>query len=341
MRITILHQAISEESAVDEQDVLRQREAVGEALQRLGHEVAIFACTLALDELRRSLEHARPDVVFNLVESLGGSDRLMALVPLLLESLQIPYTGAAAQAILATGSKTLAKTRLARAGLPTSPWVDTEAHDRAIHNVDALPISWPSRWIRKPIYEHASLGMTDDAVVECASLEELIEQTRCWQRSLRRPCLAEPYIEGREFNFSLLAGSDGPRVLPPAEIEFINFVANKPRIVGFAAKWHEQASEYRQTPRKFDFPDRDHPLLDQLADLATRCWTLFAMSGYCRVDFRIDERGRPWILEVNANPCLSPDAGFAAAVAAAGLTYNEGIASVVRDCTGPHSPILR
>jgi D-alanine-D-alanine ligase len=324
MRITILHQAISEESAVDEQDVLRQRDAVREALESLDHEVAVVPCTLALDELRAPLLGLQPDLVFNLVESLGASDRLMALVPLLLESLQISYTGASAQAILSTGNKTLAKAQLAQAGLPTLPWIDGESGDCLLHNIEAMPITWPSSWIRKPIYEHASLGMTDDAVVECASPEDLVEQTRFWQRRLGRPCLAEPYIGGREFNLSLLAIADSP-----------------PRIVGFAAKWDEQASEYQQTRRKFAFPDSDQPLLDHLTELASRCWRLFAMSGYCRVDFRVDERGHPWILEVNANPCLSPDAGFAAAVEAASLSYKEAIASIVRDCTRPHSPVLR
>lgn len=331
MRITILHQAASEESTVDEQDVLRQRDAVHDALRRLGQEPAIVRCTLALDELRETLESQRPELVFNLVESLGGSDRLMAVVPLLLDSLGIPCTGVSSLAIQRTSSKTLAKQALVSAGLPTLPWVDGGLGDEVLHNASALALVWPRRWIRKPIYEHASLGMTDDAVVECASLADVVEQTRCWQQRLRRPCLAEPYIEGRELNISLLAGDDGPRVLPAAEIEFVGFQAGKPRIVGFAAKWDETAREYANTPRRFQFPEADSMLLRSLAELSRQCWQTFALSGYCRVDFRIDERGRPWILEINANPCLSPDAGFAAAVHEAGMSYDEAIASLVRD----------
>lgn len=329
MRITILHQAASEESAVDEQDVLRQRDAVRDALQRLGHQVAIVPCTLALDQLRESLESQRPDLVFNLVESLGGSDRLMAVVPLLLESLGIPYTGVSSLAIQRTSSKTLAKQQLVSAGLPTLPWVDGESGDETLHNVSALALAWPSRWIRKPIYEHASLGMTDDAVVECATLADVVEQTHRWQQRLGRPCLAEPYMEGREFNVSLLVGNDGPLVLPPAEIEFVGFASGKPRIVGFAAKWEESAVEFANTPRRFEFEASDEPLLQRLAALSSRCWQTFGLSGYCRVDFRIDERGQPWILEINANPCLTPDAGFAAAVDRTGMTYDDAVARIV------------
>jgi hypothetical protein len=68
------------------------------------------------------------------------------------------------------------------------------------------------------------------------------------------PHFAEQFIDGREFNLSLLAGPNGPDVLPPAEIEFINFATGKPRIVGHDAKWNESTMEYINTPRRFDFP---------------------------------------------------------------------------------------
>jgi D-alanine-D-alanine ligase len=348
MRITILHQAISEESAVDEQDVLRQRDAVRGALCRIGHDVSVMPCTLALDQLRTSLAEEPPDIVFNLVESLGGSDRLMATVPLLLESLEIPYTGVPAAAIQLSSSKTTAKRRMAQAGLPTLPWADGESGEAVLNNPESMVLSWPDRWIFKPIHEHASLGMTDDAVAECASLDDVKERSLAWQRRLGRPCLAEPYIEGRELNLSLLARSEGPLVLPAAEIDFHDYPSGKPRIVGFAAKWQDGTHEYSHTPRRFSFAKTDVPLLQLLADLARRCWEEFALAGYCRVDFRVDERGRPWILEINANPCLSPDAGFAAALETAGMTYDEAVASLLQDalsrrtnCTGPQRADLR
>ncbi len=84
----------------------------------------------------------------------------------------------------------------------------------------------------------------------------------------------------------------------------------------------EEASfEYVNTPRSFDFPGTDCDLLEQLGTLAGDCWQLFALGGYARVDFRVDTAGKPWILEINANPCLSPDAGFAAALAQASIPW--------------------
>ena len=72
-------------------------------------------------------------------------------------------------------------------------------------------------------------------------------------------------------------------------------------------------------------------LAERLHRVALDCWALFRLDGYARVDFRVDERGRPWVLEVNANPCLSPDAGFAAALAEAGIGYEAAVARLVDD----------
>ena len=164
------------------------------------------------------------------------------------------------------------------------------------------------------------------------------------RESLGGECFAEAYIEGREFNLSLLASEDSkgrpvsvgrgkpcPEVLPPAEIRFDSYPAGKVRVVGYRSKWDEDSFEFTHTPRSFDFPDCDNALLVDLKDLALRCWELFDLRGYARVDFRVDGAGRPWILEVNANPCLSPDAGFAAAAARAGLPFTEVLNRIIGD----------
>jgi GNAT superfamily N-acetyltransferase len=109
--------------------------------------------------------------------------------------------------------------------------------------------------------------------------------------------------------------------LPPAEIDFSAFPPAKPRIVGYAAKWETETFESVHTPRRFEFSSGDASLLDRLRALAVDCWRLFGLAGYARVDFRVDAAGQPWILEVNANPCLSPGAGFAAALARAEIPW--------------------
>jgi len=94
----------------------------------------------------------------------------------------------------------------------------------------------------------------------------------------------------------------------------------KERIVGYRAKWDPAAFEYAHTPRTFEFPPTDAPLIDRLREIALRCWKIFGLTGYARVDFRIGPDLRPYVLEINDNPCISPDAGFAASVERAGIT---------------------
>ena len=144
-------------------------------------------------------------------------------------------------------------------------------------------------------------------------------------------CFAERFIDGREFNLSILGDRKGPEVLPPAEILFEGFEDDRPRIVDYQAKWDETAWAYHHTPRHFDFNDSDRALLAALKETALGCWHHFGLSGYARVDFRVDRTGRPWVLEVNTNPCLAPDAGFAAALNRGGIDYSQAIGRILSD----------
>src|SRR5690606_34390114 len=99
--------------------------------------------------------------------------------------------------------------------------------------------------------------------------------------------------------------------------------------------WDEESFEFGNTPRRFDFPSGDQSLLRRLARLARQCWRLFGLRGYARVDFRVDRSGEPWILEINANPCLSPDAGFAAALAQAGIPFDSAVDRILSDIGRP------
>jgi D-alanine-D-alanine ligase len=119
--------------------------------------------------------------------------------------------------------------------------------------------------------------------------------------------------------------------LPPAEIDFSAFPDGKPRIVGHAAKWNASSFEYNTTERTFKFPASDEQLLRRLSELTLECWRLFGLSGYARVDFRCDANGQPWILEINPNPCLLPDAGFAAALEQAGIGYDSALQRILED----------
>jgi D-alanine-D-alanine ligase len=328
MNIAILHNAVADSDSEADRDVLVQVEVVDAALRALSHSTQRIAGTLNLEAIEESLTAARPDLVFNLVEALGGSDRLAHLAAMLLEDLDLPYTGVRAAAMQVTTNKLLTKERLRAAGLPTPDWVVGGLPALGAGEVFGPP------YIIKAIWEHASVGIDDHAVIERGDGSLVMEQVESRSRQLGRACFAERFISGREFNLSLIAAGDGPKVLPPAEIDFSSFPEDKPKIVGYAAKWTADAFEFANTPRNFEFSAADAPLLDWLRALAVQCWEVFELSGYARVDFRVDADGRPWILEINSNPCLSPDAGFAAALARANLALERAVEWIVADAVG-------
>ncbi len=318
MRIVVLHERLTESARADERDALVQRDLVQQALQASGHDCLTLAMDLDLEATRRELVRLAPDLVFNLVESLGGSGRLAQLAPALVEALGIPCTGASAAALGVTTDKLRAKRRLAAAGLPTPTWLE----DGEVSGI-AHPDDPNARFIVKPVHEDASVDLSDESVVWGAA------SARARLARAPRISFAEAYVEGREFNLALLEKNHGVEVLPPAEILFEAWPEDKPRIVGYAAKWDDASFESVHTPRRFDFPASDARLLVRLGELAHRCFPLFELSGFARIDFRVDAAGEPYILEANANPCLSPDAGFAAAAARAGLSSHDVVERIV------------
>ncbi len=301
----------------DEADTIVQAETVSRMLGRLGWTSEIVAVGLDLAVLDR-LRRRRPDMVFNLVEALDGDGRLAHVVPAALEHLGIPFTGSSARAIFATTDKPLSKTLLRGAGLPTPDW-SASGYRREL-GADC------HRVIVKSVCEDASIGIDARSVVPSSRASAEIAHR---SRRFGGAWFAEAFIDGREFNVGVLDGENGPEVLPIAEIRFVDYPADRPKIVDYEAKWLEGSFAFDHTPRSFEFAADDEPLLEDLRRLALAAVELFGVTGYGRVDFRVDAAGRPWILEVNANPCLAPDAGFAAAAAQADLSLADIVGRIV------------
>ena len=310
MKILVLHSDIAADAPPEELDTLIAAEAVAKALSARGHmaEQAAFRQAVLPSLLARSA----PDIVFNLVEGVDGQGRLAPIAPEMLAALAARFTGATAKAMALTNDKPLTKRKLREAGLATPDW--------------AVPPDWEGlghgKWIVKAALEDASLGLDDQCVVEAAKVKA--RATQCANR-FGGDWFAERYIEGREFNIAVLDG----RVLPMAEMRFEHWPEGKPRIVGYDAKWEEDSAGWNGTVRAFGV-ERDEPrLADALKDACENVWDLFGLSGFARVDFRVDRDGTPLILEINTNPCISPDAGFAAAAAEAGMSYETLIEAIV------------
>ncbi len=322
-KAVMLHAEIPPDAPLDEQDTIVQAGAVSAALARLGYDAVPVAFGLNMDIVRRRLSAIKPAFVFNLVEAVEGRDRFIHLAPSLLDSMGLPYTGSSTEAIFLTSGKVLAKRLMRAAGLPTPPFVSMDADEETTFR--------PGAYIIKSIWDHASAGITDDSVVRVENRRELLAHLERRTPSHASACFAEAYIDGREFNLSVLAGPEGPDVLPPAEIVFRDYPPEKLRIVDYRAKWLEESFEFANTPRTFDFPPEDAPLMERLKSISLACFRFFRMRGYARVDFRVDPEGLPWILEINANPCLAPDGGFPAAALEAGISYDAMIGRIIGD----------
>ncbi|MGH6829458.1 MAG: D-alanine--D-alanine ligase family protein [Rhizomicrobium sp.] len=311
MKILVLHSDIGAGAPPEELDTLVAAQAVANALAARGHRVE--QAPFRQESLGRLIAQQAPDIVFNLVEGIEGQGRLAPLAPRMLAELKVPFTGATAGVMATTNDKPLTKGKLRDAGLATPDW--------------SLPPGWKGldsgKWIVKAALEDASLGLDDGCVADGANA-----QARAAQCAARYGGVwfAERYVEGREFNIAVLDG----HVLPMAEMRFVQWPQGKPRIVGYEAKWEEDSAGWNGTVRAFGVEKSEPRLAAGLRSASDRVWTLFGLTGFARVDFRVNERNEPLILEINTNPCISPDAGFAAAAAEAGMSYETLVEAIVK-----------
>jgi len=317
-KVLILINKISEQPTEDEVDVLVQAESVEKSLRELGYECQREFFDLDIRNFTTVLKHNPPELVFNLVETVDSKGELIHLPPSLLESFSVPFTGSGSYAMMLTTNKIRTKNILKANGLPTPAWF--------YYNHDEKPDKH-KKYIIKPAWEDGSTGITDDSIIsgDKINLEKLSRQMKLKNN------FAEEYIHGREFNLSVIGGKNDPELMPVAEMQYLDFPVDKPRILNYASKWDTGSFEYSHTVRTFKIAESDRDLSLSLADLTRKCWDVFELRGYARVDFRVDENNKPYILEINTNPCISPDAGFPAACAKAGLSYTEMINRIIQD----------
>ena len=269
-------------------------------------------------ELRMRLEASAPACVFNMCESLGGDARLETAVPLMLEFLGIPYTGSDPDALSAALYKDRVKKRLVQAGVPTPGGLLVE-HPTAACDLPFPLIVKPARedgsagiWTRSVVYDEASLR---------ARVQELIS-------SFKAPCLVEQFIDGREFSVAML-GFPQARILPLQEIDFTRLPTDQPRIVSYDAKWRAGSVEDLGT-QPVMHPDLPSAVAARLRRAAAEAFRALGLRDYGRVDLRLSTAGVPYVIDVNPNCDLSPDAGFARAACSVGIDYTALMRLLVR-----------
>lgn len=327
-RVVILHNPVEEGADPSTSDVLEQVGMVESGLAALGIPSTRLAVTggRAWEGLTPSPASAGT-VVFNLVEAPPGASHLHSDNAAVLGLLEVPFTGSSAAALRITTDKIAARALLADAGLPVPPGGRLDPDDPAV--LDRVP----PPWILKPAWEDASIGLEGDPV--CATREAALERAaHLAARFPGQPVLAERFLPGREFNVSLLE-EDGfledavVQALPVGEIVFEDFPEGMSRVVGYEAKWREGSFECEHTVPRFPSGPEDAALLRRVQGLAVAAWRVCGLSGYARVDLRLDEAGEPRILEVNGNPCISSDSGFLRAARQAGLQEEDVVRRIL------------
>lgn len=317
MRVLVLHSDIGSDPPPDELDTLIAAEAVREALVARGHRVSLAAFTVDQDRFERLLDHEQADVVFNLVEGIGGLGQHAPIAPRMLDEFDAVFTGATAVAMAQTNDKPLTKRKLRAAGIATPDWSEP----------DAWKGLKDTTYIVKSALEDASFCLDDFSIV--SGREQVkVRAADCYLKHGGR-WFAEEFIDGREFNISMLEGPNGLQILPMAEMVFESWPEHRPRIVGYTAKWSEGSLEAIRTVRRFGVEDEELKLAAKMRQACVQSWELFELTGYARVDFRVTPEGDPLVLEINTNPGIAPDAGFAAAAAQAGMGYDEMIARII------------
>jgi D-alanine-D-alanine ligase len=317
MKCCILYNQPGENALADELDIIEQVEYVESHLHEMN--IGTYRKGITTDFMNElsMLSENRPDFVFNLTESINNKGELLYFVPAVLNMYSIPYTGNPLEAMFITTSKALTHKILTGAGLST-PGAFFPSQVK-----DLIP---GKKYIIKPIWEDGSMGITAESVfVAGPDTEKKLEgfNDTHW--------IIQEFIDGREFNISVMMGKNGPEVLPPAEMTFINYGDDRPKIVDFKAKWEEGSFEFENTVRKFPGTNLDTKLSSKLKKLAIDCWNVFGLKGYARVDIRIDQDENPYIIEVNANPCISPNGGFAAATHEAGYKFTDVLQWIIDD----------
>ncbi|MCK5572354.1 MAG: ATP-grasp domain-containing protein [Bacteroidetes bacterium] len=312
----------SSQEAVDlsEVGVLEEMEDIKAALNSLGYRTSIFNVNSNIYRLVDHLRDDRPDLVFNLVECVENEALQEMHVAGLYELLKIPYTGAGPLALGTALNKPRVKELLSRHGILTPAYHLFELSSRI-----TIPEGMVFPMIVKPEHEDGSVGISESSVV--TNPAELRKRVRYVFVEFEQAALVEQYIEGRELNIAII-GYRNPVTLPISEIDFSGLKEGMRRIVSYEAKWMHGTVAYEGT--KGVCPaDLTAQQEERMKETALRCFRLIGCRDYARVDFRMTEDGEIYVLEVNPNPDISDDAGFARSARAHGLAFQEIVGKIV------------
>jgi len=311
MKIAILFDGASALGKTPDLQILETVEAVEHVLDAEGNQlvrIPVHTDGRWVERVRR----AKVDLVFNLCEGIDGHAQLEPAVVSALELIGVPYTGASSWTTALCLRKHAVNAALHHAGLPIPRF-------GVVRPGGKVPtVGFPA--ICKPAAEDASLGVEQRSVVRtvkglCARIEAMHE---LWDE-----VIVQRFVDGREVNVGIV----GDEALPIAEISFDEMPKGMWKIVSYRSKW-QTGSDEDAGARPYCPADLSPELTAEIQRVALTAWKVVGGEGYGRVDMRIDRSGRPWILEVNTNPDIAPDAGLARMAVAGGLDFGALIRSI-------------
>lgn len=256
-------------------------------------------------------------IVFNWCEGVDGLPNSYDRVPPVLEELGFAYTGSSAWTLAVTQDKAATKSILDRLNIPTPIWRACRQPDD-VEGWDIFPA------IVKPAAEHCSFGITAGAVV--SDIHQLRERVAYVIQTFGGQALVEDFIEGREFNVSIW-GNGQPVPLPLYEIEFLGIPDPHDRLVNFEAKWDRGSFLYEHTPSRCPAPVDDE-LAGRIRRIAMAAYHALHLRDYGRIDMRVRDR-QPYVVDVNSNPDITIEGGFAKTAAVAGYDYGAMVSRIV------------
>lgn len=316
--------AATDPSTVDlsEVGVLEEREHVQKALQDAGYKASLFNMNGNIQRLIDFMEEKQPDLIFNLCESVANESVHEMHVAGLYELLGIPYTGAGAFALGSCLNKVRTKEILTAHGIKIPRFVQFKNISEV--NADGFDLEFPL--IVKPLREDASVGIESASIVDNGAA--LRKRVRFIFQTYDQPALVEEYVDGRELNVAII-GNKRPIVLPISEIDFSGLPSHRPKIVTYNSKWMQGTDEYIGTVGVCPAP-LPVDLERELKEIALKAYRVMGCRDYARVDMRLDKNNVPYVLEVNPNPDISDDAGFARSARSYGLSFEETIGKIVQ-----------
>ena len=282
-------------------------------LRGLGHEVLPLGVHDDLGEIRRLATEWKPHIAFNLLEAFDDVTIFDQNVVSHLELLKLSYTGCNPRGLLLARDKSLSKKLLAYHRVPVTEFEVFRS---------GRPIRRPKRLqfplIVKSLTQEASIGISQASVVD--SDDKLKERVTFIHESIGTAAIAERYIDGRELYVGIL-GNQALQALPVWELFFTNMPEGARRIATDRVKW---SVKYQKKYGIDSGPAGDLPdaQTEKIHHICKRAYRALELSGYARIDLRLDEAGNVWVLEANPNPQIARGEDFAASAAKIGISYD-------------------